>query len=355
MFRRPGPVGPDQIRTCQSHWQQDGVRVGTGQAPVPALLCRDEQVFGFLKNLLGGRTQPQGGLPPPGVHGVDELARRLGMSATELRGVAVAYHAFEIPKRSGGRRRILAPSAPLKALQRRVLHRLLRRLRAHPSATGFERRHSIATNALPHTGQAVVVRLDLKEFFQSTSAARVEAYFRTIGWDAQAARLLTELCTYEGSLPQGAPTSPRLSNLVNHRLDARLAALAEARGMAYSRYADDITFSGGDDAGTGAVSRPRVAGRINELIYATKRIAKEEGYTLHIAKKLRIARRHDRQMVTGLVVNVKPNLPREVRRRLRAIEHRLRTGRQATLTPQQLAGWRSLQKMITAQAANADQ
>ena len=86
------------------------------------------------------------------------------------------------------------------------------------------------------------------------------------------------------------------------------------------------------------------------MISFTKRIAKEEGYTLHTDKKLRIARKHDRQLVTGLVVNQKANLPRAKRRWLRAVEHHTKTGKPATLTPQQLAGWRSLQAMIVTQA-----
>src|SRR5439155_7805779 len=132
-------------------------------------------------------------------------------------------------------RTITAPAEPLKNMQRRILLRLLARLRAHPCATGFERRQSIVTHALVHVGRDVVIKLDLKDFFTATKADRVEAYFRRIGWDADAAALLTNLCTHDSSLPQGAPTSPRLSNLVNHRLDARLFALARKRKVAYSR------------------------------------------------------------------------------------------------------------------------
>ena len=93
----------------------------------------------------------------------------------------------------------------------------------------------------------------------------------------------------------------------------------------------------------------RFSDRVNDIIHAVRRIVEDEGYRLHTRKKLRVARRHDRQLVTGLVVNLKPNLPRSVRRRLRAIEHHLRTDQPATLTEQQLAGWRALQQMILAQ------
>jgi hypothetical protein len=313
-------------------------------------------MFGFLKKILAVGATPPSAQKRAGTLGVDELARRLGVTEHQLRSIPLAYAEFRIPKRSrrGGVRTILAPSSELKFLQRRILRRLLSQLKAHASATGFEQGHSIVTNALLHFNQDVVIRLDLKEFFASTPAVRVEAYFGYVGWNAEAAAMLTKLCTYRGALPQGAPTSPRLSNLVNYRLDARLAALAAQRGLSYSRYADDITFSGDSERGDESthrnpktLERVRVSGaRPNDVIHGVKQIVADEGYELHTDKKLRISRRHDRQIVTGLVVNVRPNLPRATRRRLRAVEHRLRTCGQATLTAEQLAGWRALQKMI---------
>jgi retron-type reverse transcriptase len=273
---------------------------------------------------------------------VEKLSSLLGMSVGDLRGVRPEYALFRLPKRSGGTRPIHIPSGPLKALQRRVLRRILARLRAHPAATGFERGHSIVTHALPHVGKDVVVRLDIKDFFGSIRRAMVERFFLAIGWDAQAARLLTDLCTHDGSLPQGAPTSPRLSNLVNWRLDERLSALAQKLGASYSRYADDMTFSllaQGD-------ATPHTANRIIRL---AKSILADEGYAMHAHKKLRVYRRGDRQMVTGLVVNEKVSLPRLKRRWMRAAEHHLRTGRQATVTAQQLQGWKSLAAMVESQ------
>jgi uncharacterized protein (TIGR03067 family) len=271
---------------------------------------------------------------------VDELARRLGCSAADLVALEPVYREFTVPKRSGGRRRLCAPEDRLKALQRQILHGLLRRLKVHPAATGFERGQSIVTHARRHAGQAVVVRLDVKDFFPSTSAHRVYAYFRAIGWNRPAAGLLTRLCTHRGGLPQGAPSSPRLSNLVNYRLDCRLAALCKRLGATYSRYADDITLSFRNDHGK----------RVRRLIRLVRRVVGQEGYWLHGAKKLRIRRRHQRQCVTGLVVNEGVHLPRAVRRRLRAAEHHLRMGRPATLTTEQLAGWRAYEHMIAAQA-----
>jgi RNA-directed DNA polymerase len=301
-------------------------------------------MFGFFKKLVSTAAKQT----PAGNLGVDELSRRLGITEQALRAIPIEYRTFEIPKRSGGVRVITAPGAMLKQTQRLILRRVLGKLAAHPAATGFERGHSIVSNALPHVGKEVVIRLDLKDFFSTTPANRVDSYFRTIGWNTDAAGLLTRLCTQGGSLPQGAPTSPRLSNLLNHRLDARLMMLAYSRGLAYSRYADDITLSG-----AAASAKEKVQTRTNDIIHHVKAIVKDEGYVLHTDKKLRIARKHDRQLVTGLVVNEKVNLPRRKRRWLRAVEHHLKTGKPATLTPLQIAGWRSLQAMIATQSSAA--
>ena len=128
-------------------------------------------------------------------HGPDELARRLGMDEPELDLIVPHYRPFKIPKRSGGTRRILAPDREFKSFQRRVFYRVLGRLRSHPCALGFERGHSIATHARRHCGRPVVVRLDIQDFFPTTRASRVRAYFRYIGWNRHAAELLTRWCT----------------------------------------------------------------------------------------------------------------------------------------------------------------
>jgi hypothetical protein len=312
-----------------------------------------------LRDFLKRFVTKSGPAPQPGALTIADLAQRLRMDEDKLRQVEPVYQEFTIPKRSGGTRLLLAPAPPLKAVQRSILRRLLRRLKCHAAVHGFERGRSIVTNALPHAGHAVVLRLDLIDFFQSTAEQRVRAYLFKIGWNEEAAALLIRLCTYQGGLPQGAPTSPRLSNLVNARLDARLTAMAAKMGRAcdprtgragptiptvcravYTRYADDLTFSfPAADAET-----------IHKTIFFAKRIVRAEGYELHVKKKLHIRRSHDRQVVTGLVVNARVNLPREVRRRLRAVEHHLRTGRPASLTPVQLSGWRALQAMVAQQS-----
>ncbi len=308
--------------------------------------------------------------------GVKELAAWLDVEPHRLKQIKPEYRRFTIPKRSGGERQISAPSDDLKRIQQRILRRLLKRLRAHDAAHGFERDRSIVTNARVHRGQEVVLRMDLVDFFASTQARRVHRYFRRIGWNRPAARLLTRLCTHEGGLPQGAPTSPRLSNLVNYRLDARIAGMVAALGGYYTRYADDLTISfPAEEPEEDWVIRsgPPMPflleghpGKIRYLRSFIRRVMAEAGYRIHRRKKMSIRRRHHRQLVTGLVVNEKVNLPRETRRRLRAAVHRTEQSKrsildanyqpfsygrrsQPTLTPTQLEGWQALQAMIVRQ------
>lgn len=296
--------------------------------------------------LTGTRPAAQTATQPLAVPGFDPagVSARLGMGVVDLMTVPVEYDEFTIPKRRGGLRKIFAPRPEIKTLQKRILRRVLGRLKAHKAAMGFERGRSIVTHARLHAGAAVLVRMDIRDFFPTTRAERVQAYFQAIGWSPEAANLLTKLCTYEGHLPQGAPTSPRLSNLVNYGLDARLTGVARKLGATYSRYADDLMFSfAADDRDA-----------IGVAIRVTKLTCAEYGYILHLKQKLSIRRRHQRQAVTGLVVNDGHiRLPREVRRRLRAVRHRAATGGNPSLTPDQLAGWAALEKMIARQSGQA--
>lgn len=290
-----------------------------------------------------------------------ELARRVGLSTDALRSLPIKYQEYQIPKRSGGMRTIQSPDDQLKKVQRLILHRVLGRLRAHECAHGFEIGRSIVTNALPHANSAVILKLDIRNFFPTTTTDRVREYFRKIGWDTAAAAALTRICTHKGGLPQGAPTSPRLSNLVNVSMDARLAGAARgfrlleydaktfgmvpsARTtvpMSYTRYADDITFSFAQD------NREAV----HALICLAKIVLEDYGYELHQRAKLQIRRRHERQMITGLVVNEHVQLPRETRRRLRAMRHRKANNREITISAEQFAGWEALEHMIETQSA----
>jgi hypothetical protein len=280
---------------------------------------------------------------PAGSRTVEQLAVALGLSPLALRSFEPAYREFDVPKRSGGIRHIAAPDHGTRDLQRTIARRLLAQPPAHPDTLGFVPGRSAVDHAVRHAGQLVVLRMDLEDFFGSTSAARVAAFFRET-WDNEATSLLVGLTTLRDALPQGAPTSPPLSNLVNHRLDGRLAGFAANRGATYSRYADDITFS---------TQRDDVQ-LVRDLIRITKRVVSEAGYRLHQRRKLHVRRRHQRQLVSGLVVNDWPRLPRERRRWLRAVEHHQATGRPTTLTAEQLAGWQAYRSMIEARARPTD-
>ena len=273
----------------------------------------------------------------------NELCKRLGMSIQELHSTPLDYKEFCIKKRNGSLRRLFEPNPELKKVQRKILHKLLSALKANISATGFETGESIVSNAAMHADKAFIIKMDIKNFFSATSKERIYNYFRKIGWNSESANILTELCTHNESLPQGAPTSPRLSNLVNYLLDERLEQYATFNDLTYTRYADDITFSGETD-------EPE---KIKRTIATTKKILRDFNYRSN-QKKLRVCRQNVRQIVTGLVVNKKVQLPRETRKWLRAIEHRAASGKPITLSEKELNGWRSLQKMISSYFTQAN-
>jgi hypothetical protein len=198
-----------------------------------------------------------------------------------------------------------------------------------PAAHGFATGRSILTNAQAHIGRAVLINLDLADFFPSIHLVRVRSVFVRLGYSGAVATLLALLCTecprrevrYDGKtyfvatgargLPQGACTSPALANQVAGRLDRRLAGLARKLNLAYTRYADDLTFS----------SAEPITQRIGYLMARVRHIARDEGFTVN-ENKSRVLKRNTAQIVTGLVVNDKPTLRRREIRRLRAILHR---------------------------------
>ena len=249
------------------------------------------------------------------------------------------YQARWLATRSGGWRLIEAPKPRLAELQRRLLRRVLAKLPLHDAAHGFRPGRSVATFAAPHAGQALVVRLDLEGFFATVTLPRVHGLLRAVGYPPAVARLLAGLLTTVtpvdvlaagphgpasawrlrrrlaiAHLPQGAPSSPAVANLVARRLDRRLSALAEQLGANYTRYADDLAFSG-------PATLP-----LHRLVPGVRRIAADEGFRLR-EDKTRIAAAHQRQRLAGLVVNVSPAVPRAEYDALRAELHNcLRTG-----------------------------
>ncbi len=266
-----------------------------------------------------------------------ELAEALGVSVGTLRHYSIHrqretsphYVTFGVPKRSGGQRLIHAPKTRLKALQRTLHETLVSKLPQGPAAHGFRSGRSVATNARPHVGKAVVIKLDLADCFPSIHFGRVRGLLIALGYSYPVATALAVLMTEAPRQPvevegtvfhvpvgprvcvQGAPTSPGLCNAVLARMDRRLAGLARKHEFAYTRYADDLTFSG--DA----------ADKAKMLVAVAAKIVREEGFRLN-RKKTRILRRAQRQRVAGVVVNEQAGLSRHDRRRLRAAIHQLK-------------------------------
>jgi len=239
------------------------------------------------------------------------------------------------PKRLGGLRLLEIPKADLKRVQRRILDGLLRHVPVHEAAHGFVQDRSVTSHAAAHAGKAVVIGFDLRDFFPSVRASRVHALWRTLGYPEGVARALTALCTHRTSaavierlrddgeldwmgakrlaaphLPQGSPCSPALANLCAFRLDLRLEGLAWVFGASYTRYADDLVFSGS----------AALRGQFTALRAWVGGIAADEGFGLH-PRKVRCMPQHHQQRVTGVVVNRKANAPRADFDRLKAVLH----------------------------------
>ena len=227
------------------------------------------------------------------------------------------YHVY--PLVSGQRvkktRWIEAPDAELKAAQRWLLDNWLYRLTPTTYAHGFVPGRSILSNASHHVGRRFVLTADIRDFFPSITAQRVDDCLEQLEFDPAHRRCLVQLVTRRGRLPQGAPTSPHLANLVARPLDLRLAGLARQHGWTYTRYADDLTFSSNPSQ---RFMPPE------ELLWVIERIVSDEHFRL-ADDKSHIMPHHQRQTVTGLVVNQRLALPKPRRRILRAMLHRLET------------------------------
>jgi RNA-directed DNA polymerase len=264
----------------------------------------------------------------PALPNVAAVAALVGVAPGELAklmrpgvGAGSGYVEFEIAKAKGGTRRIAAPRKPLRTVQRTILDKILAKVPVHEACHGFVTGRSTVTNATPHANAALVVKLDLKDFFPSVHYRRVRGLFTFLGYSSEVANVLAGLTTYRpklangsvvwpGVLPQGAPTSPAIANLVARRLDQRLARLAAKVGATYTRYADDLTFS----------FRTQPELRIGRFLWFVDAICEQEGF-LERPDKRRILRAKHQQRVTGIVVNHGIHVPRADRKRFRAILH----------------------------------
>ena len=268
-----------------------------------------------------------------------DLARSLDLTISELdwfsdRGEWLRtkplqlrhYRPMQISKKAGARL-LEIPKPRLREIQRKILRRILDQVPAHDAAHGFVRGRSPLTFAAPHAQSEIVIGVDLMQFFPSITGNRVHAVFAALGYPPAVAGVLTGLCTVAtpadtlrglpyaqasqlrtAHLPQGAPTSPALANLVARTFDIRSSALAQGNWLTYTRYADDLAFSGIEIADVGT------------LLWTIKQIAQDEGFAVH-PRKTKVMRPHRRQHLTGLVINDQPSYPRDDYDRLRALLH----------------------------------
>lgn len=254
------------------------------------------------------------------------------------------YTKHEIPKKSGKMRVISAPVTGLKRIQKCIAVKLLDPLGAHEAAFGFVAGRSIVGNAKMHAGKPLVVNADVRNCFPSVRWPLVRAaLIRDLSdrLSPLSISFLVDLCTAEGVLPVGAPTSPAILNRVLLKTDQILSQQAALRSCSYSRYADDLTFSGGEAAVSLLGVARGVLGRI--------------GLELD-PKKTNIFRRGRRQMCTGLVVNDRVNVPRKIRRKIRAAVHAFEQARPlawdaASMSPSGLRGRLEFMKMVAPETA----
>lgn len=305
MFRADRWVLRDLPRLAIAEWLQEPRQMAARWAGLPAIAT-----IGDLAEWL--RLMPED---------LDWFADLKGLGRRRLVRPALAHYTYRLlTKPDGSARLIEAPKTRLKRLQRRVLTQILDRIPPHEAAQGFVRGRSIQSFAAAHTGRHVVVRMDLQDFFPSFSGARIQAFFRTAGYPEAVADLLGGLCTNavpravcgewmyrRRHLPQGAPTSPALANSCFWRMDGRLAGLARSADARYTRYADDIAFSGGEDFSRHA----------ERFVVSAAAILGEEGFAVN-HRKTRIMRQGVRQHLAGIVANRHLNVARDDFDRLKA-------------------------------------
>lgn len=314
-------------QTSDEAWDQSGWLAGIQDASL-------------ARHRTGRAVQKQQGVPV--LANVAALRKLLGIKSPQQLGYFLRatdadggpYTRFTIPKKSGKEREICAPKTQLCWVQRRILDEILAKVPPHEAAHGFVVGRSTVTNATPHLGAEVLLKFDLTDFFPTIHYHRVLGLFARLGYPVGDARFTTEddskklapvlarLCCHtpdqtawgQARLPQGAPTSPAISNLVCRRMDARLTGLAQRSGGVYTRYADDLTFSFKKAEG---IALGRFRWWVNQICH-------QEGFFVNEAK-FRVIRASQRQMVTGIVVNDRLRVPRDERRAFRAILNNCQT------------------------------
>lgn len=247
----------------------------------------------------------------PFVYDMRQLSSYLGQSPKAIWGKVKnankLYNIYEVPKKSGGKRLLCSPKGDLKFTQRRILNCFLNKMPVSQYATAYVKGKTLVENACPHTGKKHLLKMDISDFFGSITFEQVySAAFNTRIFPKQIGVALTKLCCRRDVLPQGAPTSPALSNLVMKRFDDYIGSWCKMRGISYTRYCDDMTFS---------ADKP-----LYNVYEKVKNMLDEMGFEVN-TKKTRFVTASSRQSVTGLTVNDHVNVSREYKRELRKEIH----------------------------------
>jgi len=268
--------------------------------------ARDEQLRQFHQSELAKRDLPN-------FFSIEDLSQLTEVPSKDLAAMIFAtrrfYREFSIPKRNGSERVIHAPFPSLAKLQMWVLENVLTKLPHHECAVGFRKGSSIKGHVLPHIGAKQVLKVDLSDFFPTISIGMVSDLYFAAGYSSAASTILARLTTLERCLPQGAPSSPQLSNAICHGMDTSLHALANSMGIKYTRYADDLAFSG-----------PEISSNFIHLL--AEQIG-ESGFALN-HRKTKFYYGNEPRFLTGLVIHgehVRP--PRRLRRLIRQQMHYL--------------------------------
>lgn len=206
------------------------------------------------------------------------------------------YRSFKIKKKNGKSRTITEPLPSLKEIQYWILFNIIKKVRPNPYNHAYTENRSIITNAKFHRKQAKVLNVDIEKYFDNINADMVKNFFISLGYNQEVSIIISRILTLKNGLPQGSPTSPYLSSILTIKLDEKLLLYARENKLRYSRYADDITLSGDFQE--------------NEVILKIKSIIREEGFNINVSKTT-VKKQHQRQMVTGIVVNQNLSIKKE--------------------------------------------
>ncbi|MBS3678966.1 retron St85 family RNA-directed DNA polymerase [Ornithinibacillus massiliensis] len=283
----------------------------------------------------------------PNIEGINDFSNKTNISSYTLFKMSskpdLNYKKVLIPKNLGRGTRVLAcPSYKLKAIQAWILRNILDNIQSHRNATAYNGK-SLDVNLKGHVGNKFLICIDIVNFFPSTKRERVYDLFKSLGYNEQSAIMLTKFCTFEGGLPQGGVTSPALSNLINKDLDDEISKYCNAKSIAYTRYADDITISSNNK------------NKLDEALKYIEKVIQGHGYQIN-RDKTRHLHPGKQRKITGLVYSndQKVGIGRRKRRILRSkiynYENKEKFSSESTMIYNQIIGWLSFLKSVDSES-----